>query len=86
MTNAMKIKRLRRFLCIFLSCLLMLTGCSSGESSQGSPMGSQAQTAQETEALTPETEVPETEAESASTLPVLDVPDEIVPEHSDMNF
>ena len=86
MTNAMKIKRLTRFLCIFLSCLLMLTGCSSGESSQGSPMGSQAQTAQETEALTPETEVPETEAESASTLPVLDVPDEIVPEHSDMNF
>ena len=86
MSNTMKTRKLTRLLCLILSCLLIFTGCSSGGGAgHGSPMGSQAGADRETEVSLPE--MPgETEAESTSAIPVLDVPEEIIPEHADINF
>ena len=89
MKSAIHSQKLTRFLCLLISCLLLLSGCQAGGPSQGSPIGAETQV-QETEisqTQVPESQPQETESESASALPtVLDVPDEIVPEHGDVNF
>lgn len=77
--NVKKHNRLTRALCLLLCCLLMLNGCASGRNTDttAAPETSQASQA-----------VPETSAVSEETEPVavLDVPDEIVPAHADINY
>lgn len=70
-----KTVKARTYLCIFLCLLLLLTGCSSEIPSSESS-----------------TSTPESETESEASLPsaaspvVIDVPDEIIPEHSELLY